>query len=104
MSGGKKGRGCEAPVEDQEAFIRGNAVALVRERDEKIARLRRRVTELEQRARCRDIENARLRAALRSCAEHLRSFSGQTIASRSVLGALETADNLLGERTDHGQE
>jgi hypothetical protein len=46
MAGGK--RGCEAPIEEQEAFIRENAVALVRAKQEKIARLRKRVTQLER--------------------------------------------------------
>jgi hypothetical protein len=44
MPGGRKARGCEAPVDDREWFIRENAVSLVRERDEKIRRLREIVT------------------------------------------------------------
>jgi uncharacterized protein involved in exopolysaccharide biosynthesis len=48
MAGGKRARGCDAPMDDQEAFIRENAVVLVREKNEKIARLRKRVTQLEQ--------------------------------------------------------
>jgi uncharacterized protein involved in exopolysaccharide biosynthesis len=51
MAGGRKGRGCEAPLAEQEQFIRENAVALVRDRDAKIARLRKRVTQLEQSVR-----------------------------------------------------
>jgi uncharacterized membrane protein YqiK len=51
MPGGKKARGCEAPPEDQEWFIRENAVALVRARDAKIARLRERITKLEKTVR-----------------------------------------------------
>jgi hypothetical protein len=51
MPGGRKSRGCEASVEDQEWFIRENAVSLVRARNEKIRRLRQQVTLLNKRVR-----------------------------------------------------
>ncbi len=41
MAGGRKARGCEAPPEDQEWYVRENAVAIVRAKNEQIERLRK---------------------------------------------------------------
>lgn len=51
MSGGRRARGYEGTEEEWTAFVRENAIELVRARDEKIRRLRERVTKLEHSVR-----------------------------------------------------
>lgn len=47
-SGGKKKHVNESPPEEAEEFMRENAVALIRQRDQKIERLRKRISQLEK--------------------------------------------------------
>lgn len=49
MNGRRKvQKGYEAPVEDRDWYIKENAVLLVRERDEKICKLRKKINDLEK--------------------------------------------------------
>jgi hypothetical protein len=92
MAGGKKARGCEAPAEDQEWFIRENAVALVRQRDAKIVRLRKRITDLD-RAGCERKRLIRIlseRVAVQ--AELLGKRAEREILSDRVAAALALSD------------
>jgi hypothetical protein len=46
--GGKHYHGNESPIEDQEWYIKENALAIVRKKDEQLCRLRNRIYKLEQ--------------------------------------------------------
>jgi len=64
------------PANDREWFWRENAVALIKERDRLIRRLRRRIVFLERQSKGRANEIARLQAKFEVC-------DGTTIPSRS---------------------